>query len=271
MIKLSTSPMRYLRSQSRSRSRCSLGASGFTLVELSIVIVIIGLIIAGITTGKSLVKQAQVRALATNVDKVKVAVNSFKLQYNGLPGDINNASSYWGGAANPGNFDGRIQSHLGATSGDIQNNESFAAWQHLALAGLIQGSYTGVNGAGPVIGGNVPESGYGNKTTMWFTTTDLWSTYPMTSTKLIVGGTASNGWTDYRINIIDASNLDTKIDDGLPYSGNMVTFTDTNAQCVLLRLQSATRAQKIASIYQLTNATDACSIIFPITGGTLKP
>ncbi len=40
---------------------------GFTLIELSIVIVIIGLIVAGIIGGQSLVRQAKVRPIITNI------------------------------------------------------------------------------------------------------------------------------------------------------------------------------------------------------------
>lgn len=70
---------------------------GFTLVELSIVIVIIGLIVAGIVGGQTLVKQAQLRSVYADANKYKVAINAFKLEYNQLPGDMDNAHDYWPG------------------------------------------------------------------------------------------------------------------------------------------------------------------------------
>jgi prepilin-type N-terminal cleavage/methylation domain-containing protein len=60
---------------------------GFTLVELSIVIVVIGLIIGVVTAGQSLVRQAQIRSVLNDVNKYKTAWNAFKLQYDALPGD----------------------------------------------------------------------------------------------------------------------------------------------------------------------------------------
>ena len=71
-------------------------ANGFTLLELSIVIVIIGLIVAGISAGQSLVRQAQIRGLTNEVAQMEVAFNSFRLQYDAIPGDMANAGDYWG-------------------------------------------------------------------------------------------------------------------------------------------------------------------------------
>jgi prepilin-type N-terminal cleavage/methylation domain-containing protein len=68
---------------------------GFTLVELSIVIVIIGLIVAGVTAGQSLVAAAKIQSQITELKKYEVAYNIFKLEYNAVPGDMSNAISYW--------------------------------------------------------------------------------------------------------------------------------------------------------------------------------
>jgi prepilin-type N-terminal cleavage/methylation domain-containing protein len=72
--------------------------SGFTLVELSIVTVIIGLVVAGVVAGSSLTRQAQLRKAVTQVNQIKAAYNSYMLQYNALPGDHNQATNYWGTA-----------------------------------------------------------------------------------------------------------------------------------------------------------------------------
>lgn len=72
----------------------------FTLIELSIVVVIIGLIVAGVVAGQSLVKQAKIRGVIQNWQKYTAAVTAFQLQYNTIPGDMPNASSYWSGAPN---------------------------------------------------------------------------------------------------------------------------------------------------------------------------
>jgi len=68
---------------------------GFTLIELSIVLVIIGLITAGIIGGQSLIHSAQIRSVISDVDRFRVAIATFEMQYDSLPGDLVNAKEYW--------------------------------------------------------------------------------------------------------------------------------------------------------------------------------
>ena len=68
-------------------------ASGFTLIELSIVIVIIGLIVGGIILGKDLILSASIRGQVSQIQKFQVAEKTFRLKYDALPGDSNQAAS----------------------------------------------------------------------------------------------------------------------------------------------------------------------------------
>lgn len=115
---------------------------GFTLVELSIVIVIIGFLVAGIAAGASMIKQAQIRSVISDVRVYQTALNSFKARFNNqLPGDMPTASSYFsvaacteGVAANcDGNGDGIIIKSIMTPEDD----ETRPALKHLALAGMI--------------------------------------------------------------------------------------------------------------------------------------
>ncbi len=63
-------------------------SSGFTLVELSVVLVVIGLIVGGVMVGRDLIKAAEIRATISQIEKYKTAANTFKLKYEYLPGDI---------------------------------------------------------------------------------------------------------------------------------------------------------------------------------------
>jgi prepilin-type N-terminal cleavage/methylation domain-containing protein len=125
--------------------------SGFTLFELSIVIVIIGLIVAGVVSGGRLVKQAQLRAVLSEYNQYDLAVNAFQMEYNALPGDIRNAYDYWGTNCAPspaecnGSGNGRIYF---ADAVLVTSQENFMVWKHLALAGLVSGSFTGVADTG---------------------------------------------------------------------------------------------------------------------------
>ena len=80
-------------------------ASGFTLVELSIVLVILGLLVGGVLTGQSLIHAAELRAVTTEHDKFVTAINTFRDKYMALPRRMSNAVRYWG-AMDGGTADG---------------------------------------------------------------------------------------------------------------------------------------------------------------------
>ena len=114
-------------------------SSGFTLIELSIVIVIIGLIVSSVVGGQALVKQAKVRSQISDLQKYHLAYNAFKLEYGSPPGDLSRASSYWSGSPN-GNGNKRIDAAADAAYID---GEAKMFWKHLSDSGLIEGSYAG--------------------------------------------------------------------------------------------------------------------------------
>jgi prepilin-type N-terminal cleavage/methylation domain-containing protein len=121
------------------------GKAGFTLIELSIVLVIIGLVIGGVTVGQDLIRSAELNSVITDVRKYELAYNTFKLKYDELPGDIDNAQSYWptcidNGAANLCNGNG---------NGKVNGWEAVRSWQHLSLARIIPGNYVGVQDGSP--------------------------------------------------------------------------------------------------------------------------
>ena len=69
---------------------------GFSLVELSIVLVILGLLTGGILAGQSLIRASELRAVSTEFQRYVAAVNTFRDKYFMLPGDMSNATAFWG-------------------------------------------------------------------------------------------------------------------------------------------------------------------------------
>jgi len=110
---------------------------GFTLIEIAIVLVIIGLLLGGVLKGQELITSARVRNLISQQDGIKAAYFGFLDRYRALPGDYTAATTNINGVgATPcgtGNGDG---------NGQITGNEAILSWEHLSKAGFINGSYT---------------------------------------------------------------------------------------------------------------------------------
>lgn len=127
--------------------------AGFTLIELAIVLVIIGLLLGGVLKGQELINSAKVKNMANDFRNIQVYVYSYQDKFRALPGDDKAAINHVGATAN-GNGDGVIAGAWNAASG-----ESFNFWQHIRLAGLATGStvtgdatYTPTNAEGGQVG-----------------------------------------------------------------------------------------------------------------------
>lgn len=108
--------------------------AGFTLMEMAVVIVIVGLLVGGVVAGQSLIKASEIASVVTDVNKFRAAINAFDTHYNAMPGDMANATTYWS-TANVGNGNGKIDYVSGAWG------EEYYAWQHLQLANMFPGAY----------------------------------------------------------------------------------------------------------------------------------
>lgn len=112
--------------------------SGFTLVELSIVLVIVGLLIGGILVGQSLIESAQVNRLARDLGQYEAAITQFDSRYRVLPGD----DPYFAPAGAPDNILSIGDSDGDGLSdqiciGDVSNDERSFFWAHLSQASML--------------------------------------------------------------------------------------------------------------------------------------
>ena len=123
--------------------------NGFSLVELSIVLVIIGLLTGGILSGQSLIRAAELRSVTTEYAQFNTATMTFRDKYLAVPGDMKNATKFWGKLTAYCNADAGTASATGTCSGDgdglmelgagaLQKGENLMAWNQLALQGLFQ-------------------------------------------------------------------------------------------------------------------------------------
>jgi prepilin-type N-terminal cleavage/methylation domain-containing protein len=116
---------------------------GFTLIEIAIVLVIIGLLLGGVLKGQELITGARVRNLISQQDGIKAAFFGFQDRYRALPGDYATADPNikCPSTCPNGNGNGRIEKVAGS------NWEYTFVWTHLTAAGFMNGSYSATSGA----------------------------------------------------------------------------------------------------------------------------
>jgi prepilin-type N-terminal cleavage/methylation domain-containing protein len=117
--------------------------NGFTLIEIAIVLVIIGLLLGGVLKGQELITSARVRNLIAQQDGIKAAFFGFQDRFRGYPGDYATASTTLkcpsGTTCLNGNGNGIIET--AATGTGVEPHEEILAWMHLSSAGFLNGSY----------------------------------------------------------------------------------------------------------------------------------
>lgn len=237
----------------RTSVRGEASGQGFTLIEISIVLIIIGLIVGGVLTGQALIRGANLRKTVTELQQYATAVRTFKVKYDCLPGDCARATQYF--PTDPvcprgsnqytstcdGTGDGILYKVTGGGSVAVPLDFNYA-WNHLSLSKLIAGSYRDGNGATVccpyiTIGLDTPTSAYSPAVgySLFTNSVALVTTSNLVRNQRngVVIGIAAAPLTSYQdwllgagVNASDAQEMDSKIDDGLPTKG---AFTGQDA------------------------------------------
>ncbi|MBY0356226.1 MAG: prepilin-type N-terminal cleavage/methylation domain-containing protein [Rickettsiales bacterium] len=262
--------------------------SGFSLLELSVVLIVIGLLTGGVVAGMSIRNNAILRGILDDVQKYTRAVDQFREKYNQMPGDMINATEIWGaadgGTGNTiacyntdstgskatcnGNGDGKIECPIPNAAGDYSNiwyvAERFRSWQHLANAGFVEGGFSGKTaGATSDVfsaGVNVPSFGSGDIRGAVNLNEELAKTDASNPDIFAADRAYPQFSLAFQPNNVPPKilyALDQKVDDGRPGTGNVTSTKSTSSWqpgCTTTDIAST-------SLYNTTSDANLCGVI----------
>jgi len=218
----------------RMGAGCRDGQQGFTLIEMSIVLVIIGLIIGGIIKGQEVVNGARLKSQLAQMDAVKGAVFTFQDKFGYLPGDYTGNTSLNLNVSTDGNQNGFVAGASSTTSVSLSDSadvsgttsEAPVAWIQLSAANLLAGINTG--GAVLSAATTATYAGRASNSFLWFATFSTVYGVNANMVRLQAGSTAPSPILREQ----DAFTMDSKFDDGVPGTGSILAGTASVAGCV---------------------------------------
>ncbi|NBX03426.1 MAG: prepilin-type N-terminal cleavage/methylation domain-containing protein [Alphaproteobacteria bacterium] len=224
--------------------------TGFTLLEISIVLVVVGLIVGGVLAGRSLIQASEIRSQISHIRSYNLAVNTFRLKYNCIPGDCPNASDFFGTA-----WRANLHPYVSATGSGDGDSNIWGWWQdvngfpsapfgepmqviyHLYLSGLTDccnpSNFSGWHVSTPYAGLVFPtlKIGNGGFIAMNLNNQNGWwmGVGSLTPAAVCCGGnlgdyanfTIGSPSGQFRLTPDQALSFDAKVDDGLPTTGNV--------------------------------------------------
>ncbi len=257
---------------------------GFSLLELSMVLIILALIISGVIAGQTLLRSAELRRVMEDADAHRKNLYAFRTKFEAYPGDFARASDVWaaadGGTGSTtscynvdsrtltnnrgtcnGNGDGYIFSPNPTAVGTESNiwyySERFRAWQQLASAGMgggrLAGRTLGANSWDVSIEQNVPRGPLENSywqfagTSFALTSDPHYFDTASAQNILWLGGAL--------LSPEEAAQIDSKLDDGFPATGKVLSFKSSSSR----QVNCTTTDEVSTARYDVFNTARICA------------
>ncbi len=248
----------------------------FTLVELSIVLVVIGLIVGGVLVGKDLIRNAEFRATISDVEDYRTAVSTFRGKYNALPGDIpQSAATAFGltpSGVSCGSNNKLIDDYFCNTPAPYMvSGEASAFWVNLSEAKLIKGSYilTSPSSGGLQAGTHIPMPKVGRSMLAYHD--GQGQNWFVIGPDTVAAGTPYSYSVSGALMPSEAWTLDKKMDDGMPNSGAVragslggggINLASPIAAVSVFCSSDGSNANTAAAVYQMAQSGPRCTLRF---------
>jgi prepilin-type N-terminal cleavage/methylation domain-containing protein len=226
----------------------------FSLIELSIVLIIIGLLAAGISGGSSLISHAKMNSLIKDINSSKFNLYSFKLTYDQIPGDFNKASAFFN--VSSGNGDGSVNT----------DDELKYAAQHLAKADIISNEGYDASSNYAIKINSHSNAGYIYKNLKYSGESSIQIGYynnaPESAHIILFANKDSNNSSNYNKAFLKPKELyqiDRKLDDGKPDAGT-ISYTSYNGS-TNTRSNSSVNKCADSSKYYISKKDVACNLV----------
>lgn len=239
---------------------------GFTLVELSIVLVIIGLLVGGILVAQSMIQTTKIQSGVRQIQQFDVAMQNFQTKYNALPGD----ARVFGGDG-----DGRIGDET--DNATVLTGESPNFWPNMQASGfdpsgkVYSSTFTGIYGSTGTVNGPVMKFNDKIGVAVYSCgTTAVHNCYNMADWSAVITEVAE---ASPKVRVVDLIAIDQKIDDGKPAAGSMQNrLGQYEGVANSLVCSDYDGTNENTAKYLLTNPNTVCWIAASVGGAPLdKP
>ncbi len=223
----------------KSKNKKCNKTAGFSLIELAIVLIVIGLLIGGVLKGRELIESARLKRMISQLSEYQMATSTFLDKFDSLPGDYKKASLMINTSLRDGNGNGIIDG-----GGLSSNGEALTFWSHLAAAGLIGNPGKDEDKNIGEFGKGAPETCLGGGFTIEYTPRGLSGHW------FIVGKKNGDHGDGGLLTPQQAMSIDKKLDNGYPNSGKVRAFDGSD--------QPAYSCVKADGTYNIERREPAC-------------